>query len=258
VKGAFFRNNPTFESMTGAAKAGEAVTDERRRRSLAGHNGEEHMPSSHDCCLCSQIAGDPHNDLIAKLLPDSPYIRRIMLEDAVFAVMPSLGPLVPGHSLLCPKAHVRSFAALDHHLHDTYAQMKAALCHRLRERHGGGIHLFEHGMASGGDRVVCTVEHAHMHFVPLPADFDAGLADGWIAFDGSLDVLRELSGGAEYVLYEGPAGTAYLLKPGARGIESQHMRRLIAEALAPGKHWNWRTAPDAPSADQTWRGFVSS
>ncbi len=221
------------------------------------------MPSSHDCCLCSQIAGDPHNDLIAKLLPDLPYVRRIMLEDAAFAVMPSLGPLVPGHSLLCPKAHVRSFAALDRHLHGDYAQMKAILRHRLRERHGGEIHLFEHGMASSGDRVVCTVEHAHMHFVPLPAGFDAGLGDGWIAFDGSLDVLRELSSGVEYVLYESPGlngtsgGAAHLLKPGGRGIESQHMRRLIAGALGAGMHWNWRTAPDAPAADQTWRGFVS-
>ena len=111
-------------------------------------------------------------------------------------------------------------------------------------------------MAGTGDRVVCTVEHAHMHFVPLPAGFDAGLDDGWIAFDGSLEVLRQLSGGAEYVLYESPAGAAHLLKGTARGIESQHMRRLIAGALSPGAHWNWRTAPDAPSADQTWRGFV--
>ena len=33
--------------------------------------------------------------------------------------------------------------------------------------------------------------------------------------------------------------------------------RLIAGALSPGAHWNWRTVPDAPSADRTWRGFVS-
>jgi len=215
------------------------------------------MPSGHDCCLCSQIAGDPQNDLIARLLPDSPYVRRIMLEDALFAVLPSLGPLVPGHSLLCPKAHIRSFASLDRLQRAACAEMKATLRRRLRERYGGEIHLFEHGMASAGGRVVCTVEHAHMHFVPLPVDFDAGLDNGWIPFDGSLGALRQLSGGAEYVLYETPAGAAHLLKGTAQGIESQHMRRLIAGALSPGAHWNWRTVPDAPSADRTWRGFVS-
>ena len=215
------------------------------------------MPSSQDCCLCSQIAGDPRNDLIASLLPDSPYVRRIMLEDAAFAVVPSLGPLVPGHSLLCPKVHVRSFAALDRHHHGAYAGMKATLRERLRERYGGEIHVFEHGMAGTGNRVVCTVDHAHMHFLPLPSAFDAGLDDEWIPFDGSLEALRELSAGAEYVLYEPPAGTAQLLRAGGPGIESQHMRRLIAAGLGASAHWNWRTAPDAAAADQTWRRFVN-
>ena len=96
-----------------------------------------------------------------------------------------------------------------------------------------------------------------MHFVPLPAGFDPGLDDGWIAFDGSLEALRQLSGAAD-VLYETPAGTAHLLKAAAQGIESQHMRRLIAGALHSSAHWNWRTAPDAASADRTWRGFVSA
>src|SRR5262249_2185605 len=152
-------------------------------------------PSTQACCLCSQIAGDPRNDLIANLLADSPYVRRIMLEDAAFAVMPSLGPLAPGHSLLCPKTHTRSFAALDRRHHEACATMKAALRARLTERYGGEVHVFEHGMARAGGRVVCTVDHAHMHFVPLPRGLDAGLSDQWIPFDGSFEALRELSGG---------------------------------------------------------------
>ena len=214
------------------------------------------MTSREACCLCSQIAGDPRNDLIARLLPDVPYVRRIMHEDAAFAVVPSLGPLVPGHCLLCPKTHIRSFAALDRSGYAAYTAMKATLRERLRECHSGEIHVFEHGMAATGNRVVCTVDHAHMHFVPLPSGFDAGLDHAWIPFDGSLDALRELAGGAEYVLYETPAGAAYLLKAKASGIESQHMRRLIAGALGSNSHWNWRTAPDAAAADRTWRNFV--
>jgi diadenosine tetraphosphate (Ap4A) HIT family hydrolase len=216
------------------------------------------MPSSQDCCLCSQIAGEPRNDLIARLLPDLPYVRRIMLEDAAFAVMPSLGPLAPGHSLLCPKAHIRSFAALERRQYQAYDRVKAALRERLRVRYAGEIHIFEHGMASTGDRVVCSVDHAHMHFVPLPKGCDAGLGDDWVPFDGSLDTLAQLCGGAEYVVYESPAGTAHILTAGAGGIESQHMRRAIARALGSDAHWNWRTAPDAAAADRTWRGFVSA
>src|SRR5688572_12186636 len=130
------------------------------------------MPAISECCLCSQIEGRRENDLIARLLPDQPYARRILLESASFAVIPDVGALVPGYSLLCPKAHIRSFASLDPRLDAEYETMKAELKAALRDRYGNGVVIFEHGMAASGGRVVCTVDHAHMHFVPLPDTFD--------------------------------------------------------------------------------------
>jgi diadenosine tetraphosphate (Ap4A) HIT family hydrolase len=65
-----------------------------------------------DCYFCGQIKGQPERDLIAQMLPESKYVRRVMLESDAFAAIPSLGPLTDGHALLCPKWHVRSFAAL--------------------------------------------------------------------------------------------------------------------------------------------------
>jgi hypothetical protein len=74
------------------------------------------MLKTTECCLCSQIAGEEFNDLIARMLNGEPYVRRVMLESRSFAAIPSLGPLVSGHPLLCPRMHVRSFA--DHaHMH---------------------------------------------------------------------------------------------------------------------------------------------
>ena len=54
------------------------------------------------CCLCSQIAGWEENDLISRLLGGDTYVRRVPFESESFALVPSLGPLVPGHTLLCP------------------------------------------------------------------------------------------------------------------------------------------------------------
>ena len=175
------------------------------------------MSTSHDCCLCSQIAGWKENDLIARLLPpDQPYARRIIFESASFAVVPSLGPLVRGHMLLCPKAHVRSFAQVYDNLHTEYEEVKARLSAVLREKYAAEITLFEHGMAATGDRILCTVDHAHMHFVPLPPAFDAGPANRleWMKFDGSLSSLCMLSRGHEYVFYGAPDGVCRLLKFG--------------------------------------------
>lgn len=208
------------------------------------------------CCICSQIAGDAENDLIACLLPDQPYVRRVLLEDDSFAVIPSLGPLTTGHSLLCPKAHIRSFAWLDDGLHAQYATVRSTLRQQLQSRYGHEVHVFEHGMARIGDRTVCTVEHAHMHFVPLPRSIELPLGDAWMPFDGSLRSLRALTGDDEYVLYAAPDGTSRVLIPDGRDIESQYMRKLIAERLGHGADWNWRTAPAARAVDEAWRRFT--
>lgn len=217
------------------------------------------MPTPRECCLCSQIEGLKENDLIARLLPGQPYVRRVMLESVSFAVMPSLGPLVPGHSLLCPKAHLRSFAHIDDHLHAEYEEIKAELRTTLREIYRVEVTLFEHGMAATGNRILCTVDHAHMHFLPLPDMFDAGAAaEGeWTEFDGSLTTLQQLSEGREYIFYETPDGACRLLTSRDGTFESQYMRKVIAGGLGHAAHWDWREAPDPAAADQTWRNFHS-
>lgn len=211
-----------------------------------------------ECCLCSQIAGQQSNDLIARLLPDEPYVRRVMLDTPSFAVIPSLGPLVNGHSLVCPKSHIRSFAHLGARAYDEFQSLKRAVRSKLQRLYGTGVHLFEHGMAATGNRILCTVDHAHMHFVPLPEslEIEAFEENGWTSFDGSLEHLRQLSGGREYIYYENPGGAARLLVSQHGEFESQYMRKLLANSLSRGKRWNWRENPDARSADETWRSFL--
>ncbi len=206
-----------------------------------------------ECCLCSQIEGRRENDLIARLLPDQPYQRRVLLESASFAVIPDVGALVPGYSLLCPRAHVRSFASLDSRLDAEYETMKADLRSTLRARYGNDVVIFEHGMAASGDRIVCTVDHAHMHFVPLPDTFDTSVFEGE-PIEGSLASLRRSTGGGEYIFCETADGVAHLLRD--RELESQHMRKLIARGLGNADEWNWREVPNPRSADATWRSFA--
>jgi diadenosine tetraphosphate (Ap4A) HIT family hydrolase len=234
--------------------AGKSPTGEGVRRS-----GDSHMLKTTECCLCSQLAGEESNDLIARMLEGEPYVRRVMLESESFAAIPSLGPLASGHSLLCPKMHVRSFAQLEHRLHDEYQVIKNDLRRALSYRYASPIHLFEHGMAVTGDRIVCTTDHAHMHFVPLPRSckVDGIEQSPWVEFDGSLKQLTELSQGGEYILYEPPDGICRLLNAGERSFDSQHMRKLLSRAIGRSENWNWRDNPDPRSADQTWRRFAS-
>jgi diadenosine tetraphosphate (Ap4A) HIT family hydrolase len=218
------------------------------------------VSSDRQCCLCSQIQGQPANDLIAAMLPGQPYVRRVMIETDSFAVLPSLGPLVPGHSLLCPRAHLRSFAELDRELDGEFLAVKEALRGILARLDDAAVHLFEHGMATGGTRTLCTVDHAHMHFIPLPRPLDGAVVDDgrWVDFEGSLRALRELTGGDEYILYESPDGGSRVLRSEAGTLESQYMRKLFAKRVGHANEWDWRAAPNAVLTDEAWRRFVRS
>ncbi|HEY5705917.1 MAG TPA: HIT domain-containing protein [Terrimicrobiaceae bacterium] len=214
------------------------------------------MLRNRDCCLCDQIEGLKANDLVAHMLPDVPYVRRVMLESRSFAVIPSLGPLASGHSLLCPRNHIKSFASISPDLHEEYGQLKKKLRTILNEIYGTGIHLFEHGMATKGNRIVCTVDHAHMHFLPLPQTFeiDANGLQGWTEFDGSLSELLKLTQDREYIVYETPDGVCRLLTAQEGALESQYMRKVLAKGLGHRK-WDWRAAPNARAADEAFRRF---
>lgn len=189
------------------------------------------------------------------MLPGSPYARRIMMESASFAVIPSLGPLVRGHSLICPREHLRSFAGLGWHGQAEFREIKARLSERLGQLYGGELTFFEHGMAADGGRILCTVEHAHLHVLPLTSSFSLD-EEGWIEFDGTLESLKQLSGGREYLCYESSDGVSRILTEPDREIGSQYMRRVIARGLVNAVHWNWREEPNPDAADANWREFV--
>jgi diadenosine tetraphosphate (Ap4A) HIT family hydrolase len=206
------------------------------------------------CSLCSQIAGRPENDLIAGMLTGQPYVRRVILESASFVLLPSLGPLAPGHVLLCPRRHVKSLAALGSERDEEYEAVYRQTVHLLESIYGGYVHLFEHGMAARGTRTVCTVDHAHLHFVPLPRPLEASMIlNGWVAYDGSLAELRHATRGEAYVSFESPVGVRGILPDEAGRIESQLMRKIIAKALGKERIWNWRDYPNAALADKIWR-----
>ena len=98
-----------------------------------------------------------------------------------------------------------------------------------------------------------------MHFIPLmhqPFDSDLSEDGRWAHFEGSLQALRTLAGGREYVFYETPNGSSSILRSEAETLESQYMRKLFAKSLGRANEWDWRASPNAPLADEAWRQFV--
>src|SRR4051794_28236920 len=107
---------------------------------------------SERCCLCAQITGDRRADLLHEILGHgAPYRRRVVELDESFVVMPSVGALVPGHLLLCPRSHARSLAALS--APDAMARAADDARADLAAWAGAPVQAFEHGNARVGTRV---------------------------------------------------------------------------------------------------------
>jgi len=193
------------------------------------------------CCICSQIGGDFSNDLLAKVVGGEQYLRRVPIETENFAVIPSLGPLAPGHVILCPKCHYRSFATVPPG-HDTeYEHLLANVKEFLGRTYMAPVHLFEHGNARNGTRVLCSVDHAHLHAVPAAVSVIGALRRyPAVQPNRGLPGLRSVAKEGEYIYYESPDGERLMVLAGDHQFESQFMRRTFAEAMGTTNEWNWR------------------
>jgi diadenosine tetraphosphate (Ap4A) HIT family hydrolase len=209
------------------------------------------------CCLCAQIDGRPDGDLLHRMLGADTYERRIALESAGTAVVPSLGPLAPGHVLVCPKSHHRSVAATSLELQRELNAVAERTASLLTQIFHAPVHSFEHGDASRGHDVSCSVEHAHLHLLPTTAD-------PWLSLRGELDwrpiregeSLAELTGGEEYLYYARPDGESFVhLGSGDGPLPSQLLRLRFAEAMGAADTWNWRLAPRPALADENYRAL---
>jgi len=195
------------------------------------------------CHLCAQIAGDPAGDLLRRHLGFDDYRRALCGETAEFAVIPSIGPLVPGHVLLTPKRHVRSFVGLSAQERKSGDDVARRMAGDLVTIFGQPVHGFEHGSSRCGSTIACSVEHAHLHLVPADVEVWPLIenAGSWTEL-GSTS-LAAVAGDREYLLYEHPDGTRLIWITNEAPIPSQFMRRAFATALGTPHLWDWRRDP---------------
>ncbi len=212
------------------------------------------------CHLCSQLAGESENDLLSAIFADKVYLRRVLMETANFALIPSVGPVAIGHVLLCPKVHCCSFRGVHSDLDGEFLSLKLQIRALLEQTFRKSVHCFEHGMRADGSRVLCTVDHAHLHFVPADVNMRNELQYQqvpWIEFDGSLESLRALVGTDEYLFYQSPSGQSAVAPARGTAFSSQYIRRAFSLQLGEGSTWNWRQFPKVDEIHMTWQQLSS-
>jgi len=210
------------------------------------------------CEICSEIVGDEGLDLIAQMLGGD-YRRRVLAESEAMAVLPSIGPLVLGHVLICPRRHVNRLASLQEEEAEALAVMKVRVCEVLFETYGHRPQFFEHGASADGQNVPCTVSHAHLHAVPVPSIWDdLPQSLRWETVEPTLASISVQAGNGEYLYYEDQTGRAVIANSQNVPIESQLLRRVIAKAVGNSAEWNWRLFPNVDHLQQTYVDLESA
>jgi diadenosine tetraphosphate (Ap4A) HIT family hydrolase len=188
------------------------------------------------CEFCDEFAGGYENSFAIHYA--NQIASRVIMDQHHFRVLPSLGQIVPGYLLLVPERHYLAFADMSRDELKSAEKLKLNLATVLRDAYGEYL-FFEHGPRKSGAGG-CGVSHAHLHAVPFPYEKDpvARLIHEF-AFEevsGLLD-LQRLRSEDSYIYYEALSGKRYVFR--TPFVPSQHVRRLLAEALGLTR-WDWR------------------
>ena len=200
------------------------------------------------CSICAEL-GSNEDSLLAQLLAGDGIISAIAQRTNNFAVIPSIGALVPGHSLVVPLSHESNVVVSASAMGLTKELFETVDRHlvTLGQSFGKTFLIFEHGSTSFGHSL-CSTEHGHLHILPLDQN----------AIDAVFQKLRKVADlipfceleqraiASQDFIYVGGVDERWSYTPAffmpAKGIPSQYMRRIVAEVIGI-ESWNWKTEP---------------
>ena len=187
-----------------------------------------------NCAFCRELQSGTLPDLC-----DADIGSRILHETGRFVVMADISPLVPGHVMIVPKAHILCYGAVEPVAQDELLCIVNGTRAILGERYGPSV-ILEHGTSSR-EPVADHVTHAHLHIVPAAIDIRDALGN----FNSKkIESLSDLSAwaarDAEYIYFESRAGER-IVADQIVGIKRLFFRREIAKQIGlPDPLWDWR------------------
>lgn len=200
------------------------------------------MNKTCDCDFCSEIQNqdsDIFNGIYSKLNIKS----RIVGENDMFVVLPTIGQLFKYSLLILPKQHIESMSQLDkagiESLTDIFKKTKEKLSVY------GKVVAFEHG-AHKKTEGSCGIYHAHIHIMPLPSDLDLSsffYPDSIVKkYDSLNDCYSDLRKSSQYLMTINTNGSLYAvdITNNSHQYPSQFFRKKLVEYYNLNRHWDWR------------------
>lgn len=170
------------------------------------------------------------------------------------AVVPTLGSLVPGWTLVVPRNEVLSVSALSQAERQATNEVAWDVAKRLAAL-PGDIYFLEHGAGAVGSDVGCGVDQAHLHVLPLKFDLLRDvLSDSEISWNevNATAPWESVPAGTEYY-YIATAARAFIGLPTVS--RKQYFRRQIAKKMGIPEMWDYREWPCYENAQRTIEHF---
>ena len=187
-----------------------------------------------NCPFCRELQSGRLPDFC-----DADIDSRILHETNRFVVMADISPLVPGHVMIVPKAHILCYGAVEATAQDEFSCLVNATRTILREYYGPSV-VLEHGTSSL-EPVADHVTHAHLHVVPAAIDIRDSLLNFNTTTIASFSDLSSWAARDEaYIYFESCAGERTVADR-IVGIKRLFIRSEVAKRIGLAEPlWDWR------------------
>jgi diadenosine tetraphosphate (Ap4A) HIT family hydrolase len=187
-----------------------------------------------NCPFCRELQSGKLPDFL-----DVEIESRILHETGRFVVMADISPLMPGHVMIVPKAHILCYGAIEPSARDEFSGIVDAARTVIAEHYGPSV-MLEHGTSSLAP-VADHVTHAHLHIVPADIDIRDSLLDFHTTMIVSLsDLSRWAARDEEYIYFESCAGER-IVADQIVNIPRLFIRSEVAKRVGlPDPLWDWR------------------
>ncbi|HFD0467400.1 TPA: hypothetical protein ACF01X_000659 [Yersinia enterocolitica] len=187
---------------------------------------------SKPCKFCSILSNHSRDGKI-----NSPW-----LFNSKYAAMVSIGSLVPGWSLICPKEH--KINLVSEYTQSEFWEFATEAVSAIEALYGKTT-IFEHGAFDNQSKTGCGTWHAHLHAVPLNFSLENAVFE--FAPDMSWEKCKvsdisQISNGVEYLFmsenFSGISTEGYICI--LKKETSQFFRRVIANELGQPDEFDYK------------------
>lgn len=189
------------------------------------------------CQLCRAAAGLASDGFVALFNDRAP--DEVVARAGELIVALDVAPVVPGHALILPRAHERSFLRLWTDDADSVHRVVDVMLDTLRKQELGGGIICEHGLGAESITETGCVEHAHLHVIPGSQCLKDAFVRAGVALRRVTDLPAALHAdpAKQYIYLRDADGAQYVATH--HRFPSQLVRRLVAHQHAE-IFWSWR------------------